>query len=554
MPMQKPIIAKSQSSLRAPHSWFWQRSLQSRIILTYGLLFLVILVALLTYTGEEIYRVQIEQAEHDLEVSAFLIANALEETLSESSALLDYVGILELEETSTAHEDNFDSDDDDAEKAHASSAEKNKEHQEMQAEAAQLQTLINLYVRDETARITLLAVDGTVIADSGGAQQSQPPQAVQVEIQAALQGTEQHDVRRDPETDTLMLYAAAPIQEGNEILGIVRLARPLQEAMRPTQLFLVKLAGGGLLALLLTSIIGMILGRYLVRPLRELEETAQRIAQGDLNQTAPEESSDEVGTLAASFNRMVTRLRELLEQQRQFVANASHELRTPLTNIKLRSEAILSTEQELPERTRRYITEIDKEADRLRRLANTLLNLASLERQPHHPPTASVDIVPLLWEVVQSFQMAAQQSDLTLLAQIPEQMPPLALWPDHLVVTMNNLLDNALKYTPTGGQIRLIVETTPAFCTLQVQNNGNDIPAEELSHIFERFYRVDKARSRQAATSSGSGVGLGLAIVKSLVEVNGGKIEVESAPGAGAVFTVSFPAVGPPAQELAPFP
>lgn len=535
----KPQVSMAQAAYDPGH-WFWQRSLQNRIVLTYGLLFLVILIALLFYTGEEIYRVQIEQAEHDLEVSAFLIANALEEPLSEAAHVLAYFGVLDLEESATADED--DADRYNVEKAHERSAEDQEQQREMQTEATQLQTVVNLYVRDETARITLLAVDGAVIADNKNAPQDQPNQVAQVEVQAALRGAEQHDIRRDPATGELTIYAAAPVQEGKKILGVVRLARPLQDVMRPTQIFLVKLAGGGLLALLSTSIIGILLGRYLVRPLRELEETAKRIAQGDLNQTAPEGSVDEVGTLAASFNHMVTRLRELLDRQRQFVANASHELRTPLTNIKLRSEAILSTELDLPERTRRYITEIDREADRLRRLANTLLNLANLERETYKPPTEPVNVVPLLWEVARSFRMATQQSDLTLAVQIPEHIPPLSVWPDHLVVVMNNLLDNAIKYTPAGGEIRLIVATTPAFCTLQIQNNGAGIPPEDLPHIFERFYRVDKARSRQAATNgSGSGVGLGLAIVKALVELNEGEIWVKSTQGAGTVFTVSFP-------------
>lgn len=520
--------------------WFWQRSLQNRIILAYGLLFLLILIALLLYTAEEIYRVQVEQAEHDLEVSAFLIANALEEPLSGSTHLAGYFGVLDLE---AATADERKGEPDPVEKAHSSWSPADAERQRaMQAEAAHLQSIIKLYVRDEIARITLLAVDGAMIADSRNAPPDRANQLAQVETQAALRGTEQHDIRLDPVTDQWTIYAAAPVQEGNQILAIVRLARPLQDVMRPTYLFLLKLAGGGLLALLSTMLMGILLGRYLVRPLHELEETAKRIAQGDLNLMASAESVDEVGTLAVSFNRMVTRLRDLLAQQRQFVADASHELRTPLTNIKLRSEAILNTDLALPERTRRYIAEIDSEADRLRRLANMLLNLASLEQQTQKPPTEPVDIVPLVWEVVRSFRMAAQQANLTLVVQLPEVIPPLWLWPDHLVIIINNLLDNAIKYTPAEGKIRLVVSLTPQSCLLQIQDSGMGIPAVDLPHIFDRFYRVDKARSRQdAASEASSGAGLGLAIVKTLVELNGGAIAVTSAPGNGACFSVTFP-------------
>jgi signal transduction histidine kinase len=520
--------------------WFWHYSLQSRIVLTYALLFLAMLVAVLFYTGEEIYRVQIEQAEHDLEVSAFLIANTLEDPLSGYSGLLERFGTRHLEENGKSSENETKA----AQESQGNQAESQVTEQVTvtDEELSRLQTFVNLYIRQETARVTLLAVDGNVIADSNGRQQTQTNELTQVEVAAALRGSEQHEVRRAPDSGELTLYAAAPIQQGSEILGIVRLARPMQDVTRPTQIFLLKLAGGGMLALLLTGVIGMQLGRYLVRPLRELEQTAQRIAQGELTQTAPVTTMDEVGVLAVSFNHMVARLRELLEQQRQFVANASHELRTPLTNIKLRSEAILASNVELPERTRRYIAEIDSEADRLRRLANSLLNLASLERETYKSATEPVDIVPLLWETAHSFRMATQQAGLTLVAQIPEIIPPLWLWPDHLVVIINNLLDNAIKYTPAAGEIHFTVSITQQACLLQIQDSGVGIPTADLPHIFDRFYRVDKVRSRQnIAQGSGSGAGLGLAIVKSLVELNGGAIAVESTMGTGTRFTVTFP-------------
>ncbi|MEZ4727488.1 MAG: ATP-binding protein [Caldilineaceae bacterium] len=524
--------------------WFWQGSLQSRIVLTYAALFLVILVAVLVYTGETIYHVQLEQAEHGLEVSAFLIANTLEDVSSGYSDLLERFGIRYVEGGEEDSEGPEGSVPEEERKEEEERAEKQAEGaaRVTDNELKRLQSFVNLYIRQETARVTLLAVDGSVIADSRGEPQSPINELTQVEVVAALHGSEQHDIRRDPDTGELTLYAAAPIQQGSKILGIVRLARPLQDVTRPTRLFLLKLSGGGVLALLLMSVIGMQLGRYLVQPLRKLEQTAQRIAAGELTQTAPVTTMDEVGVLAVNFNYMVARLRELLDQQRQFVANASHELRTPLTNIKLRSEALLTSEIALPERTRRYLMEIDSEADRLRRLANTLLNLASLEWQTQKLPTAPIDIVPLVREIVHSFRVAMQQTNLTLVAQIPETLPPLHLWPDHLLVILNNLFDNAIKYTPAGGHIHFRVTLTPQFCQLQLQDSGIGIPATDLPHIFERFYRVDKVRSRQiSAQDAGSGAGLGLAIVKALVELNGGAITVASTPGVGSCFTVNFP-------------
>ena len=170
--------------------------------------------------------------------------------------------------------------------------------------------------------------------------------------------------------------------------------------------------------------------------------------------------------------------------------------------------------------------------------------MASLERQTYQPPQAAVNIGPLLWEVVRSFRVTAQHASQTLVVQIPETLPPLFVWPDHIVSIMNNLLDNAIKYTPAGGEIRLLVTATAECCRLQLQNSGDGIPPADLPYIFERFYRVDKARSRQAAHhSASSGAGLGLAIVKSLIELNQGEITVESTKGVGVCFTLQFPLV-----------
>ena len=192
------------------------------------------------------------------------------------------------------------------------------------------------------------------------------------------------------------------------------------------------------------------------------------------------------------------------------------------------------------------MAEIDSEADRLRRLANTLLNLASIEHQSQTLPTEPTDIAPLLFEIVRTFQLAAQQAGIVLRAQVPNQLPVLRIWPDHLIVLANNLFDNAIKYTPNGGEVSFTVTVTATTCTLHIQNDGAVIPAADLPYIFERFYRVDKARSRQTKVQGvGSGAGLGLAIVKTLVELNQGEVTVTSTAQQGTRFVVAFPCAVP---------
>ncbi len=560
---QKNKVPLSNPLQQPSGRWFWQRSLRSRILLTYGALSMVTLLAMMVYVGREVYELQLEQAEHDLEVSAFLIANALEDPLSGYPYALEGYGTIDVDLglldggllDGGLLDENAINDDSDANDGLVDEIEPgdtpavNNETDDpiinafspTTATRVSFQEFVKLNTRTETARVTLLSIHGDVIADSLSVDADLPSQLEQTEIQAALSGLEQHEIRIDPQNGVNTLYAAVPVQQGSRLLGVVRLARPLQEVLAPTRFFLLNLVMGGILALAGTIIIGTALSRYLVNPLQRLQETTERVAQGELDLSVSVESADEVGALAISFNAMVVQLRELIEKQRHFVANASHELRTPLTNIKLRSEAVLAMNAPLAPRAKQYVTEIDSEADRLRRLANTLLNLASIEQSATAPPQVATDIAPLLLEVARSFRMTARQADLTLRARIPEQICPLLVWPDHVVVIVNNLLDNAIKYTAAGGEVYLGVTATAQQLLIEIQDNGAGIPAEDLPHIFERFYRVDKARSRQSVGSgAGSGAGLGLSIVKILVALNQGEINVESSPGKGTKFTVIF--------------
>jgi signal transduction histidine kinase len=284
----------------------------------------------------------------------------------------------------------------------------------------------------------------------------------------------------------------------------------------------------------------------LVEPIQHLEKTALAIAHGDLSKQATVETTDEVGALADTFNYMIGELRGLIDKQRLFIANASHELRTPLTNIKLRSEALLDLGDEEPSVRQRYISEIDSEADRLGRLANTLLDLSRIETACRAPAREAIDLAPVLLAVVKSVRLRMNQAHLTFKVQIPPQLPPLAVWSDQVEAIVLNLLDNAIKYTPSGGTIRFQATVEQADCVLRVQDNGPGIPPEDLPYVFDRFYRVDKARSRQSARLSiGSGVGLGLAIVKTLVEQNNGSVQIESMIGQGTTLVVKFPLVAP---------
>jgi signal transduction histidine kinase len=546
------MITKTENKQVAPPTtrWPWQRSLQNRIIITYGAVFLVVLGLLLVRAGQIIYSSQLEEAEHNLEVESFLAANALEDPLSGYAAEFEAYARWELEQE---HEE--------AAESPESNDENESEHEKAPVVSAptqpdqivqRLQQVAAVYASDTEARVTIIDPQGHVVADSAYPFVAVGNQLDKIEVQAALRAEEQHDVRPDPFTGVLTLYAAAPIQQGKQILGVVRLARPMSAVTAKIWSLLFNLAAAGLLALLLATGLGIWISRHLVKPVRELEQAALAIAKGDLSQQVAVTTADELGSLASAFNFMADELRRMLEQQRLFVANASHELRTPLTNIKLRSEALLNVGKDDPTITERYLTEIDSEADRLGRLASTLLDLSRLEDRSatERSPEENVDISPILLSVARAMRLRTNRRGLTLRATIPEELPPIRVWPDQVEAVVINLMDNAIKYTPEGGEIRLDAQAADGWCQIRIQDTGPGIPEEDLPYIFDRFYRVDKTRSRRTGKDGiGSGAGLGLSIVKTLVEQNGGRIQAESIPGQGTTFVVEFPVASATTRE-----
>lgn len=528
--------------------WPWRRSLQTRIVLTYGVVFLVALLLLLFLLGRVVYKAEISAAEDALEVDAFLVANALEDPLSGFSTEFEQFARWEderqredhQEEDERKREDHSEEDEDPP----GNSAQDSDLPLAMPL-GERLQQVAGLVASDTDTRVTILTPGGVVIADSAAPPSTVSDPREHEEVQAAMSGLGGHDVRFDPATGQRMVFAAAPIRQGTQLLGIAQLARPLQVTLDRLRQTLLSLALAGLVALVVAGVLGVWLGRRLIRPIRDLEKASLAIAQGDLARRVPVESPDEIGELARAFNAMAQQVQTTVEQQRQFVANASHELRTPLTNIKLRSEALVGGGGVDTDRAQRYLVEIDSEADRLGRLASSLLDLARLEsaQAGRSTPRQPVDLVALIKAVAHDLHMRAENAGLALSVEAPVALPPVVVWPEEIEAALINLVDNSIKFTPPGGAIELGARAVGAVCQVTVTDDGPGIPAEDLPHLFDRFYRVDKAHSRQSGRNTvGSGAGLGLAIAQALVEQNGGRIRVASVAGQGATFIIELPA------------
>jgi len=232
----------------------------------------------------------------------------------------------------------------------------------------------------------------------------------------------------------------------------------------------------------------------------------------------------------------VTDKKRLEKIRQDFISNVSHELKTPLTSIKAMVEVLLEGGAEDSKLRKDFLENINQEVDRLSRLVSDLLLLSRLESDREFLNPISTDFVTLITRTVSRFQPRAMKEGITLSLEIKGDIPPLKVDVNYIDQVISNLIDNAIKYTPSGGKIDVIVEDLGKDIRVSVKDTGIGIPKEDLPRIFERFYRGDKSRSLSLG-----GVGLGLSIVKHIVEAHGGRVGVESEIGKGSTFYFTLP-------------
>lgn len=291
---------------------------------------------------------------------------------------------------------------------------------------------------------------------------------------------------------------------------------------------------GAWVAVIISLLLAALISRSFIRPLKEITQATEKIAAGDLSQTVPVRSEDEIGQLATSFNLMSSQLQRARDLRRQMTADIAHDLRTPLSIILGHSEAL--SDGVLPP-TPDTLHILHDEAKRLDRMVADLrtLSLADAGELPMNVrPTNPAD---LLERAVMAHMPAAQHKQITLTADLPPQLPAVLADPHRMAQVLDNLVGNALRYTPVNGRIQLSARHTPQGLEFRIQDSGPGLTPEQAAHVFDRFYRADKARAR--AQEGGSG--LGLAIARSIVLAHNGRITVTSTPGAGATFIILLP-------------
>jgi len=290
----------------------------------------------------------------------------------------------------------------------------------------------------------------------------------------------------------------------------------------------------------------LFISKTLLSPVKGMTTAAEAMAGGDFSRKIMVESEDEIGILAKTFNDMATQIETMLEElkkaeklRREFVANVSHELRTPLTSIRTYAETI-SDHREIPEETEEgFLRVIINESDRMTKIVQDLLELSRFDSGTSVLAIEEFSIENSVRDICAAIALEAKRHSQELNLELEWKLPSIKGDRARIEQVLMNTMSNALKYTPDGGKIDIYSGSTDTDVWVRIEDTGVGIPPEDLERVFDRFYRVDKARTRESG-----GTGLGLSIAKEIVTKHGGDISIESTLGVGTIVTITLPIEG----------
>ncbi len=409
-----------------------------------------------------------------------------------------------------------------------------------QADATELYNIVTKSYKDIGGRMLILNDSGIVQTDSfselNGIRLSLN------EIDDILYGQNAssfgyHKIEEQPGGASFWaLYCAAPIISNGSVIGVVLYSSYIQDVVDAMEGLQIRMLWIYVLACVIIIISSMILTRFITKPVKQLTDVALKISAGDLKSRAKIKGKSEIAELGQTFNMMCDRLQNIDQQRSEFVSDASHELKTPLASMKILVESLLYQDHVQEEVYKEFLSDINGEIDRLNSLITDLLLLSKMDSDILAINIERVLVKGLINKCVAALKPIAHKRGVTVRMHMADESLEVSCDPLKLRQAVNNLIENAIKYSKENGHVDISVARQGQELSISIEDDGVGMKEEHLHHIFERFYRVDKARSRETG-----GTGLGLHIVRRIALMHGGRVEVTSREGVGSKFTLILP-------------
>ncbi|MGO1367989.1 ATP-binding protein [Senegalia sp. (in: firmicutes)] len=388
------------------------------------------------------------------------------------------------------------------------------------------------YSKEINSRIIILDEEKTVTIDSK--EEFEGEKFNHSEVNSALKGKSLSNEYYYKKYGHIM-YTSVPLILNGKIEGAVLTSTSIDNIYTRVDDIKKALYLISIISIISIAVISFILANIFSKPIQKFTNAIMNMARGNLNQRVEIKTNDEFKQLANAFNIMSTKLDQVDLQRKDFVANVSHELRTPLSSIKLLSGSLLHQDKVDEEIYKEFLSDIDSEVDRLNNIIDDLLSLVDLDKEKLNLNYKATYINHLLEKIISRLNPLAKEKNITLKYNEFNKIQ-INLDKNKIQQAIINILHNAIKYTPENGAIDVSLYSKNKDVIIEITDDGIGIPEKDLEHIFERFYRVDKARTRNTG-----GTGLGLAIANQIVILHQGKIEVKSEINKGTSFYIKLP-------------
>jgi signal transduction histidine kinase len=404
------------------------------------------------------------------------------------------------------------------------------------ASASASQVFLSEVASFTDARVMLLALDGTILGSNQVEDQNRVGQRLEYPyLEQAISGETAQGI--GPGVSTDVAYVVLPVRDGESVAGLLRVSYEVKALRQQVSQLQYLILGGTILTALLGLALAVGLSTTITRPLQNLTSRVQLVARGNFGVRAPVKGRDEMASLASSFNRMAARLEELEQTRRRQLAAITHELARPLTGMRAAIETLHEETDADPETRGLLLNGVLDELARMQRLVESLQQAQKRFSRPMVLHKEEVSPARVMRATLANYEPLAERSQISFKSDIPDDLPRVFADQDRLIQVLTNLLDNAFKFTPRGGQVLVKASAEPEQVVIAIQDTGVGIANVELPNLFQEFYRGGNATHPPEKR----GMGLGLKISREIVSAHGGTIRIESEAGQGTRVIVTLP-------------